>query len=38
MYRILVEQKQDEKKAQEEAIKAAEAKRKAGAWKSRRRR
>lgn len=37
MYRILVNQKDEEKKAQEEAIKAAEAKRKAGAVRKRRR-
>jgi hypothetical protein len=37
LYRILVTQKEDEKKAQEEAIKAAEAKRKATSWKRRRR-
>ena len=33
MYRILVEQKNEERKAQEEAMKAAEAKRKAGSWR-----
>lgn len=32
LYRILVDQKQEERKANEEAIKAAEAKRKSGNW------
>lgn len=36
MYRILVEQVEAEKKAREEAIKAAEAKRKSGSWRKHR--
>ena len=36
MYRILVDQKQEERKAQEEAMKAAEAKKKSGSWRRKR--
>ena len=36
MYKILVEQKQIERKAQEDAIKAAEAKKKSGSWRRKR--
>lgn len=36
IYRILVNQKQEERKAQEDAAKAAEAKRKSGSWRHKR--
>lgn len=32
MYKILIEQKQEEQKAREEALKAAEARKKSGSW------
>ena len=36
MYKILIEQKQEEQKAREEAIKIAEARKKSGSWRRRR--